>query len=63
LIKPLSQNVTTRIVFSGVESYQQVMQAQKIAPKSIIQGYYLAPPVSMNDAVLLQKKITSLVNK
>ncbi|SFD29073.1 EAL domain-containing protein [Pseudoalteromonas denitrificans] len=56
LIKPLSQNLGTRIVFSGVESYQQVVQAQKIAPASIIQGYYLAPPVSMNDAVLLQEK-------
>jgi len=56
LIKPLSKNLNTRIVFSGVESYQQVIQAQKIAPHSIIQGYYLAPPVSMNDAVLLQKK-------
>lgn len=56
LIKPLSKNLNTRIVFSGVESYQQVVQAQKIAPQSVIQGYYLAPPVSMNDAVLLQKK-------
>ena len=27
LIKPLSKNLNTRIVFSGVESYQQVVQA------------------------------------
>ncbi|MBU2968086.1 EAL domain-containing protein [Pseudoalteromonas sp. C2R02] len=56
LIKPLSKNLNTRIVFSGVESYQQVIQAQKIAPNSVIQGYYLAPPVSINDAISLQKK-------
>lgn len=56
LIKPLPKNLNTRIVFSGVESYQQVIQAQKIAPNSVIQGYYLAPPVSINNAISLQKK-------
>ncbi len=55
-VKPLSKNLSARIVFSDIETYQQVKHAIKLSSSSIIQGYYLAPPVKIEDAIVLKSR-------
>ena len=44
-----AQSDNILVVFTNIETYQQVSMAQRIAPGSIMQGYYLAPPIKIQE--------------
>lgn len=45
----LAHSKDVSIVFAKVEKYQHVKLASSVAPNSIVQGYYLAPPTSIEN--------------
>lgn len=49
IIHKAAQSDNILVAFTNIETYQQVSMAQRIAPGSIMQGYYLAPPIKIQE--------------